>query len=320
MKGFRQLFLGCFLLLALSCGRGKTAAPQGKATRDFPLPKIPVMMTDQAEQTEWLCQHFWDSFTAPDSLYYCDSVTVNGVPSESVEKMVGTFATLLPTLPLPDAVQAMQNCYQRLAAFQQAHPDGNVFPATVELLSRYFYDPNSPVRNEELYLPFVSLLAESPLVSDSMRPAYAWDAKNCSLNRIGTVAADFSFIDSAGGRRNLHGIRADWLLLIFGNPDCNACRELQAQLEGYPQLATMIADGRLKVVDIYIDEDIDAWKAKVPEYPALWINGYDPSYQIRTDRVYSVRAIPSLYLLDAGKRVVLKDAPVEQVLAYLLNN
>ena len=33
-----------------------------------------------------------------------------------------------------------------------------------------------------------------------------------------------------------------------------------------------------------------------------------------------MRAIPSLYLLDAEKRVLMKDAPVEKVLQYLDNN
>ena len=79
------------------------------------------------------------------------------------------------------------------------------------------------------------------------------------------------------------------------------------------------ADGRLKVVDIFIDPEIDDWKAHIPEYPSAWINGYDHNYAIRTDILYNVRGIPSIYLLDAGKTVLQKDTTPEKLLTALAN-
>ena len=40
---------------------------------------------------------------------------------------------------------------------------------------------------------------------------------------------------------------------------------------------------------------------------------------IRNEELYSVRAIPSLYLLDEEKRVILKDAPENKMMHYLVN-
>ena len=71
------------------------------------------------------------------------------------------------------------------------------------------------------------------------------------------------------------------------------------------------------MADIFIDREVDAWKAKAATYPKNWINGYDHNFTIREDLIYNVRAIPSLYLLDSSKRVILKDAPVEQVLTFM---
>ena len=106
--------------------------------------------------------------------------------------------------------------------------------------------------------------------------------------------------------------------MIFGNPDCTACKDLMAQMNGAPGISARIADGSLKVVDIYIDEDIELWRSRMEAYPASWINGYDPTFTIRTDLSYNVRAVPSLYLLDAKKTVLLKDATPERVLGALL--
>ena len=158
---------------------------------------------------------------------------------------MGMFASLLQQLPLPQGVKAMELFWGRLEAFQQAQPAGNLLPQTVALASSYFYDPNSPVRSEDLYLPFVSRLATSALIREDYRQGYAWDAKMCALNRIGTPAADFEFIDTAGKRRSLYGIRAPHTLLIFGNPDCQACRELLEQMESSPEISALIAEGSL---------------------------------------------------------------------------
>ena len=275
------------------------------------------MISEPAERMAWLGEHFWDRYTETDKLYYCDSVTVNGVTLEELEKQVGLFVTLLEQGAPESGEQAMLNLYARMEAFQQAHDGANLLPELVRLISLYVYDPNSPVRSEELYRPFAQALAGCPLISALERERYAREARLCALNRPGTRAADFRFVDTSGRLHTLYGLKADRLLLVFGNPDCHACKELQASLENSVELSAAIASGKLKVVDIYIDEDIDAWKAHIPEYPASWLNGYDPDFVIRTDLLYNVRALPSLYLLSEDKTVLLKDATPEQFFAAL---
>ncbi|MBO7320662.1 MAG: DUF5106 domain-containing protein, partial [Bacteroidales bacterium] len=52
------------------------------------------------------------------------------------------------------------------------------------------------------------------------------------------------------------------------------------------------------------------WYKYMPIYPENWINCHNEDLKIRGENLYDVRAIPSLYLLDREKRVILKDAPV----------
>ena len=89
-------------------------------------------------------------------------------------------------------------------------------------------------------------------------------------------------------------------------------------LKGEPRISQMIASGRLAVLNIYIDEDLEAWRSYMPIYPDEWYNGFDPDFIIRNQELYNVRAIPSLYLLDAEKKVLLKDAPENKVFDYLV--
>ncbi|MBR5402615.1 MAG: DUF5106 domain-containing protein [Bacteroidales bacterium] len=317
MRRFVSGFLAVIMLFG--CGEGKKSKAPAPVSRDFPLVEVPVMITEPGERIEWLAAHMWDKFTDSGMLYKCDSLTVNGVLLKDIEPQMGVFTTLLQELPLASGQSVVEAFYNKLEAFQLAFPESNMLPQLTALTTQYLYDPNSPVRSEDLYLPFVKKLAESPLIDPDFRARYAWDARNCSLNQTGTVATDFPFIDTAGKRRTLHSIKAEKLLLIFGNPDCQACKEIVETLESVPQLQSLIVSGALKVVDIYIDEDIDLWKSKSASYPKNWINGYDPTFDIRGDKLYNVRAVPSVYLLDADKRVILKDCPTEKIFPAILD-
>ena len=308
------------VLLLFACGPrgGKTTAP-APSVRDFPQAEVPAMYTDATDRVSWAAGHFWDRFTDTSAVYACDSVTVNGVPADAVESQMGMFATLLEQLPLDEGGKAVARLYDRVDAFERKYPETNVFEELCRLTKRYLYDPNSPVRNEDLYLSFVEKLGQSDLIDNGYRMGYEWDARMCRLNRVGTPAADFSFTDTRGRIRTLYGVKAEYTVLIFGNPGCSACQEIMDAMASTPEIASLIDEGRLQVVDIYIDQEIDAWKAHIPEYPAAWINGYDHNYTIRTDLLYNVRGIPSIYLLDRDKTVLMKDAVQEKVLTALMN-
>ena len=312
------IFLSLFLLAA--CGqRGGKAVSGTPSTREFPQVEIPSMYSDPAERAAYAAGRFWDRFTDTTKLYACDSVTVNGVPMDALESQMGLFATLVGQMPLEEGGKALARLYDRAEAFERKYPDSNVFEQLSRWTKHYFYDPNSPVRNEDLYWYYVDRLGRSDLIDNGYRMGYEWEARMCRLNRVGTPAADFSFTDTRGRVRTLYGIKAEYTVLIFGNPGCKACREIMEAMESTPEVADLISSGRLQVVDVYIDQEIDDWKDHIPDYPKTWINGYDHAYAIRTDLIYNVRGIPSIYLLDKDKTVLMKDAPQEQVLGALEN-
>ena len=50
--------------------------------------------------------------------------------------------------------------------------------------------------------------------------------------------------------------------------------------------------------------------------PVIRIVGMDVS-GVRDSALYDLKSMPAVYLLDAGRRIVLKDANVAQILAKL---
>jgi len=305
------------LLVLLSGCRAKpqeSAAPQ---LRDFPYPTVPAVYVDPDERRDWILDHFWDAFLAGDGL--CDTSTVLGVRRSDVEGQVALFAQELEQLPLPEAQKKMRRFFSQVEERQAADTASHVFLLMEEIVSRYLYDPNSPVRDEDLYLPYVEGLAASRFTREEARPGYVYEARMCALAPVGSVAPDFRFTDARGRTRRLHDVKARTILLFFSNPGCYACLEIINTLEAVPGIRDRIARGDFAVVNVYIDEDLAAWRAYEPNYPRDWLCGYDPDGLIRSDRIYNVRAIPSLYLLDGQKRILMKDAPVERVVSWLQN-
>ena len=307
------------ILLAVFCAASCVNNRKAEQFTALPFPdvKAPAMMQDRQEIAEYMAGHWWDGLTNPQRNFPCDSALVSGVKRGDVEQKFANWTVVLGAVDYTHAVKSVARLFDRAVACEKKDTASNIFESMTDIVQKYLYDPNSPMRNEDFYGPYVERLSQCELVEEGMRQAYAFDARMCALNRVGTKAADFRFSDSRGRIRRLYDIKADNIILFFSNPGCTACMDIINTLKSIPAVAHGVASGRLAVLNIYIDEDLNAWREYMPIYPEEWFNGYDPDYVIRTDVLYNVRAIPSLYLLDKDKKVIMKDAPEARLFDWL---
>ena len=302
--------------LVAGCGQKKaerfTALP-------FPDITLPSMIQSQQDAAEYYAVHYWDKMTDPERAYPSDSLLVSGVRKDDFEQKYANWIGVLDLVDLKTSEKAIKNLYDKALVCEKKDGASNVFETFEELADKYMYNVNSPMRNEEYYLHYASRLATYEGFSQEEKSKYAHKAEGCALNRLGQKAADFRFADKRGKIHTLHGIEAPYTLLFFSNPGCEACLNIINMLKEEPKVSEMISAGTLAVLNIYIDEDLQGWRDYMPIYPDNWYNGFDPDLVIRGEGLYNVRAIPSLYLLDDQKRVILKDAPENKMMSYLVN-
>ena len=308
-------FILAVLLLAAGCKEKKaeqfTALP-------FPDVQLPSMISGQQEALEYMAVNYWNGMTDPSRRNYpSDSLLVSGVRRGDVEQKFADWTSIMEYAGNGIWSKAVGNLYDRALACERKDTASQVFETFVDLFQKYYYNPNSPMRNEDVYYHFVSRYASYEGLSDVLKGKYEREARLCALNRIGTRASDFRFADRRGNITNLYDIKAELTLLFFSNPGCEACMNIINVLREDPVISSMVASGRLAVANIYIDEDIQAWRSYMPVYPEEWYNGFDPDMILRSNEIYAIRAIPSLYLLDSEKRVIMKDAPEERLFRYL---
>ena len=304
--------------IASACGQGGGKGHDNQLkTRAFPSVAPPTMVQDQQEILEFMSEHFWDAFMTPAEGYLSDSLHIAGVSKGDVEQNLANYIYLLDMFPMRKAKENISRLADMAEAYEAADTSSNVFESFMQLTEKYLFDPNSPLRNEDYYQAYAARLSDSRFLDDAVRKKYLYTSRMCSLNSVGTKAADFVFSDRTGRERNLYGIKAEYTLLFFSNPGCESCLEIINALREDPKVNEMIAQKRLAVVNVYIDEDIQAWRDYMPVYPQTWYNGFDPGLVIRSDMIYNVRAIPSLYLLDSQKNVLIKDAVPEKLFELL---
>ncbi len=197
----------------------------------------------------------------------------------------------------------------KLITDETGHPDRQ--KRLFALAEEVFNDPNSPLRNENLYIPILEAFVGDTLISEAekMRPWY--QLAQVKKNRPGSMATDFSFLTVQGKRMRLYEVESEYTLLYFFNPDCRDCERVAHYLLSSKVFGNLQNQGLLKVVAVYPNEELGAWEKYRHQVPVAWITG---RYASEADRqAYYLPAIPVLYLLDKDKRVILKDAPVEYV-------
>ena len=158
-----------------------------------------------------------------------------------------------------------------------------------------------------------ALLSKLPQ-TDAMRSAYRFKLELLRRNNVGDKATDFVYYLSDGSRHTLVStpVKNDRLLLVFYDPECESCHEVLLQMAADTALAEAVRAGKLSVLAVYTEGNKAAWRKALPDMPEGWTVGTDRE-AVKTGALYDLKAMPSLYLLDGSKTVLLKDAAYEKI-------
>lgn len=284
-----------------------TANEQGamvKPVRKF-IPALPPSTLNPEEHRAYMVDHYWDKFDFSDTLFIAEVDTSH---------MATAFAIYAAGY-VPDSLA--HSAMSRL--MQRASTSRKMFDYFMMLSDMVLHDPNSPLRNDEKYIPVLEQAVKSPYYDEYERMPYEFDLKVAMQNRVGHKANDFVYTLATERSARMHSIKADYLLIFISNPGCPMCREIREQLMASPLLNELSERGKFKVLVIYPDNDLVAWREHLNDYPASWINAYDKGGVITRDRLYDLKAIPALYLLDSEKMVMAKDCTDVEYVEHLIS-
>lgn len=77
-------------------------------------------------------------------------------------------------------------------------------------------------------------------------------------------------------------------------------------------LKNAMSEEKVTVLAVYTEGDVDVWKKSLRDMPEGWIVVHDNTV-VKEKALYDLKAMPSIYLLDGHKKVILKDAMYGEV-------
>lgn len=279
--------------------------PSPDKKKKFEYVRMPDSLTTQQQRIEFITEHFWDNYDFADT-------TLLSIPDVS-EQGFADFVHIISQLDSAHANRSVRIFLER-AAVDSASRD-HFFALT----EKYLYDPNSPFRNEELYQTAIDVYTSLPQVPEHLKIRPKTQLKNILKNQVGSRAANIRYETAEGRSGSLNAIKTPYVLVYFNNPGCEHCHQTTEHMRRSLALEKALNERRITVLSVYPDEDLTLWREHVKDFPETWIVGYDKPQDINEKQTYDLRAIPSLYLLDKNKNVLLKDATYDAVENYLQN-
>lgn len=309
------------ILSAVSCSSGKEYQSSKRDIKDkelsvvsptivpdtFVLPDIPEVITDTDERAKYLVSHYWDRFDF-------SNADLARRP-EITEQAFVDFINILNYVPKANADESLVN------TLRSAEADTAMYVHFISLFEKYFYDPNSPFRNEEYYIPVLNEIARSSMLTDVSKSVYKFQLDMVKKNRVGERANNFSYTLASGRSYSLYDLQSEFTILMFSNPGCPTCEAVIAQMAKSAPINNALSRNSanrtmLTILTLYPDQDIDEWLSHLSDLPTGWVHGYDKDLKITNQRLYDIKAIPTIYLLDKDKRVLLKDTSIEAVESF----
>jgi len=151
-------------------------------------------------------------------------------------------------------------------------------------IEHYLANKFSPVRNDMTYAHLLKAMSRK-------QARYSSQLHLIDRNQVGTVATDFSYRDENGCLQRMHEMKSQLTLIVFYDPDCDMCKQMMHDIKESRELKA----NAFRLTLLYIKE---------ADAPEVW-------------KHYNLTALPSLYLLDHQKRVLVKDGTLEQVVKTL---
>lgn len=284
------------LLFLLSlCGLNVNAQEQ-KATL-FPYPVVPDTISTLENRSNYFIAHFWDNcnFSKPIS------------DLEGLNKAFAEYAVFYQYANKNVVKTSINDIMNKSQANMKN------FWALVDIAERNLYSTEATFPSDEAYSLYIYNIMRSSKVKKGEKQRYQAQLEKINKNQIGTAAPVMDYVDINGDKKSLYDIKAPTVILFFNDPDCEDCSIARLRLSTNVILNNLIKDNKLAIVSIYPGKYSKDWAATAKGYSDNWIIGASEN----AEEIYDLRISPSIYLLDADKKILNKHLRAEDILNSL---
>lgn len=302
---FKIVYLLFFIMACCAC-KGQQKEGTDVKQRTFEMITVPDTITQPEKRAMYVAEHYWDTFDFTDTMYI-------HLP-EVTEQAFSNYLSVMQFIPKETASFSIRSMMHKAAI------EPLMFTYFAGLFEKYLYDLESPLHDESLFIYALEAMLQEPVLDDiqKVRPVHLLEL--ALKNRLGEVAINFEYMLADGKVSSLYEVETDYLLLFFYQPDCHTCMDIKEKIVGSSLIKECMNHKKMRILAIYPGENIYSWKSNLAYMPSDWIHAYDHTERIRGEEIYDLKTSSTLYLLDKEKKVLLKDANVEQIELFIRKN
>ncbi len=294
-----KIFYISIIFLLFACS-GDLSKKRGKG--GFSIIEFTEKIGSEEERRRFLAEHYWDNLSPEDTA---------SLDAAETERLFLEYVDCLSAVEHDSAHLYIYRC-------MTAEGLGRIWARRFLVLAdKHLFNIESSRLNESLYLPFAEGALSAGVLAEEEEPVYMRRIEVARKNRPGSKATDFDFRLPNGMLASLYGIRCELTLVLFHDPECENCCRTLYELVDNDIIRKLISDGRLAAMMVYTEGESGVWEKHRSETPRGWINCFDDGEDIRRRMLYALRALPSIYLMDKGKVVLLKDAKPGELIRFL---
>jgi hypothetical protein len=278
------------------------------AMREPEIPEIPLLPNGKKDSTfayRYYQSHYWDGTNFADDRLLHTPVFHNKL-KKYFDKVV---------VQNPDSI-----IRQADILIEKTRPNPEMFKYLVWFIT-YTYENSEIMGFDKVFVHVVDryyMTKEVTWVTPAVMDNIIKKAKRLKPLLLGEQAPNMIMMDSSGQLISMHNIKADFLILLFWDPDCSHCEvEIPKLKDFYEKQKDSLG---LKIFAVCSDSSMAKWKSNIRKKKMDWINVNGPR-TLTGDyhEQYDITTTPVIYLLDEKKIIIAKHLQPEQLLQFIRN-
>ena len=263
----------------------------------FEYPVAPEEIISLQDKSEWLMEHFWDSFDFK--------------RKEAVDQNALNDAFNVYSHPMRWASRdAVLKSTDRIIASLVKNPV--LLLQFTKAAEENLYGPRAETYIDEVYLRYLDALVGSKKITPARKARYIRQNKILKNSLVGTIPPTFVFDTPNGVKERF---RPGLLTVIeFGDPDCTDCRHAKLKMDTDLKFSSAVEKGLVNVLFIIPDPE-DNWQDSLAEYPKLWHTGASDE----VSDLYDLRSTPYFYVIGTDGKIIDKTESVDKAMTTALD-
>lgn len=251
----------------------------------FEYPSAPEELGSMEEKCAWLTDNFWNQM---------DFKSTTPVDQAKLNHAFGVYAIACQYAPKVKAEASADKLIKTL----QKNP--TLLVQFVKAAEENLYGPRTDIWIDELYIKFLQGLVSNKKVQKARKIRYESQLKQLQGSLVGATAPSFDFVRANGDNAKYFPMSTP-TIIVFGDPDCDDCRQSRLRMESNVAFSRAVTDGKINVLFIIPDAG-EGWEKEISGYP----KGWDVGASDNASDIYDLRLVPDVYLIGSDGKIVSK--------------